>query len=81
VAEKRAELSLVITDLHMPQMDGLTFVRVLKGRLPRVGIIVISGRLDERESSEFKALGVGALLNKPFTQAELVVALKTVFQN
>jgi len=81
VAEKRAELRMVITDLHMPQMDGLTFVRVLKGRLPRVGIIVISGRLDEREENEFKALGVSALLDKPFTQAKLVETLKTAFQN
>ncbi len=80
VAEQRAELRVVITDLHMPQMDGLSFVRVLKGRLPQAGVIVASGRLDEREAIEFKALGVHALLDKPFTQQKLVEALKTVFQ-
>jgi CheY-like chemotaxis protein len=36
--------------------------------------------LDEREANEFKALGVSALLDKPFTQAELVEALKTALQ-
>jgi DNA-binding NarL/FixJ family response regulator len=55
-------------------------VRVLKGRLPQTGIIVASGRLDEREENEFKKLGVSALLDKPFTQEKLVGALKTVFQ-
>ena len=79
VAENQADLRAVITDLHMPQMDGLSFVRVLKGRLPQVGIIVVSGRLDEREADEFKQLGVHALLDKPFTQEKLVAALRTIF--
>jgi PAS domain S-box-containing protein len=80
VTEQQAKLRAVITDLHMPHMDGLSFVRVLKGRLPQTGIIVASGRLDEREENEFKKLGVSALLDKPFTQEKLVGALKTVFQ-
>ncbi|MCD6050779.1 MAG: multi-sensor hybrid histidine kinase [Verrucomicrobia bacterium] len=80
VAEKRNELKAVITDLHMPHMDGLAFVRALKRMLPDVGIIIASGRLDEREAKEFKSLGVNAVLEKPFTQDKLVEALKTVFQ-
>jgi two-component system cell cycle sensor histidine kinase/response regulator CckA len=80
VAEQQTELRAVITDLNMPNMDGLSFVRVLKGRLPGVGIIVASGRMEEREENEFKQLGVHAVLQKPFTQAQLVEALKTVFQ-
>jgi CheY-like chemotaxis protein len=80
VAEKQAELRAVITDLHMPHMDGLSFVRVLKGRLPQAGIIVVSGRLDEPAADEFKKLGVHAVLEKPFTQDKLVAALKTIFE-
>ena len=80
VTEQSTKLRAVITDLHMPHMDGLSFVRVLKGRLPQVGIIVASGRLDEREENEFKKLGVSAVLDKPFSQKELLEALKTVFQ-
>jgi CheY-like chemotaxis protein len=76
---EQAELRVVITDLHMPHMDGLSFVRVLKSRLPQTGIIVASGRLDERDAEEFKNLGVNAVLNKPFTQERLVEALKTIF--
>ena len=80
VAESGTNLRVVITDLHMPQMDGLSFVRVLKGRSPQTDIIVVSGRLDEREAVEFKKLGVSALLDKPFTQKKLVAALRTIFQ-
>ncbi|MGV3757139.1 MAG: response regulator [Verrucomicrobiota bacterium] len=80
VAEKRAELRMVLTDAHMPHMDGLGFVRVLKRMLPDVGIVIASGRLDEREMKEFISLGVSAILEKPFTQEKLVEALKVVFQ-
>jgi len=80
VAEKGTELRAVITDLHMPRMDGLAFVRLLKAKLPNTSVIVVSGRLEEREANEFKALGVNTLLEKPFTQEKLVGALKTVFE-
>jgi PAS domain S-box-containing protein len=79
VAEKRAELRAVITDLHMPLLDGLAFVRMLKGTLPEAGIIVATGRMEEREANEFRALGVDVLLDKPFTQEALEEALKVIF--
>lgn len=81
VAEKRADLRVVITDLHMPNMDGLTFVRVLRHMMPKVGIIVSSGRVDERDRLAFKELGVTAILEKPFSREKLVTALQSVLQS
>jgi DNA-binding NarL/FixJ family response regulator len=79
VVEKQAELRAVITDVHMPPMDGRTFGQILKHLVPEAGIIVASGHLEEREANEFKSFGVSALLDKPCTQEVLVEALKTVF--
>jgi PAS domain S-box-containing protein len=79
ITESQLEISAVITDMHMPNMDGLAFVRVLKARIPQVGVIVASGRLDEPQEIEFQALGVSALIDKPFTREKLVAALKTIF--
>jgi CheY-like chemotaxis protein len=81
VAEKRADLRVVITDLHMPNMDGLTFVRVLRHMMPKVGIIVSSGHVDERDRLAFKELGVTTLLEKPFSREMLIAALQSVLQN
>ena len=78
VAGNQTELRLVITDLHMPNMDGLAFVKVFKHLVPGAGIIVTSGRLDEGAANEFRTLGVTTLLDKPFTQHTLVEALKKV---
>lgn len=80
LAEKRTNLKGVITDVHMPGMDGLNFVKVLKRMSPDAGILVSSGRMDEKETAEFKALGVKVILSKPFTQEELQEGLRRAFQ-
>jgi PAS domain S-box-containing protein len=79
VADHPAEIAAVITDLHMPEQDGMSFARVLRSRLPDAAVIVVSGLVGERERDQFARLGVRAVLDKPFTQADLVKALRTVF--
>jgi signal transduction histidine kinase/ActR/RegA family two-component response regulator len=76
--QHRTELRAVITDLHMPQMDGLAFVRALRRALPDIPVIVASGRLDGGPAKELKRLGVTVLLDKPFTQTMLANALRAV---
>jgi PAS domain S-box-containing protein len=77
VAQHRTELRAIITDLHMPHMDGLAFVRALRRLLPDIPIIVASGRWEEAVAEEFKTLGVTSRLDKPFTEAQLAEVLKT----
>jgi CheY-like chemotaxis protein len=74
--ENRAALRAVITDLHMPKMDGLAFVATVRRMLPNVAVIVASGRLEGPVEQELRRLGVRAILNKPFTEEMLRVALK-----
>jgi PAS domain S-box-containing protein len=78
-AEQRAGLRLVITDIDMPHMDGLKFIRALKSRLPNVKIIVTSGKTDESMAEEFNKLGIESILDKPFRPASLVAILKEIF--
>jgi nitrogen-specific signal transduction histidine kinase/ActR/RegA family two-component response regulator len=79
MAENQADLRAVITDLEMPNMDGLTFARVLKAKLPRAGIIVLSGRMDEQTADEFDKMGAIAVLQKPFKPEQLLAALEASF--
>ena len=81
LSERGTELAAVITDLHMPLLNGLSFVRVLRGRLPETGVIVVSGLVAKQDRDEFAELGVRALLDKPFTEEDLVKALRTIFAN
>jgi two-component system cell cycle sensor histidine kinase/response regulator CckA len=76
VIEHRKELRAIITDLHMPLMDGLTFVRALRRILPDIPVVVTSGRMEESLIGEFKALGVTSRLDKPFSEVQLAQVLK-----
>jgi len=74
-AQHRTHLRAVITDLHMPNVDGLAFARTLRGLLPDVTVIASSGRFDADSAEAFAALGVKWMLEKPFTQDQLTVVL------
>ncbi len=74
-AEHHAELRGVITDLHMPQMDGLAFIRALRQKLPNIPVVVSSGRADDFTAGEFKKLGRVSFLDKPFTEEQLAAAV------
>jgi DNA-binding NarL/FixJ family response regulator len=78
VLRHQEELKAVITDLHMPNMDGEALAMELRKVAPNVGIVVMSGNFVSAKVQELKALGVSAFLDKPFTQGMLAAALETV---
>jgi len=70
-ATQNNEWRLIITDLHMPEMDGLELVKKIRGILPTIPIIVASGFLDDDTAEQFKQLGVTLRMDKPFARQSL----------
>lgn len=66
---------VLITDLRMPGMDGLAFVRAIARTKARPPIIVMSGDCTLQDLVEFLHLGVVDVLVKPFSASELRLAL------
>jgi len=70
---------LVITDIHMPGVDGLETIAGLRTLLPRVPVIAMSGG---DQAALLNLLGSAALLGavttlpKPFTVAEVLAAVE-----
>ncbi|PAF50906.1 AAA family ATPase [Helicobacter sp. 13S00401-1] len=64
--------SLVITDINMPHMDGLTFLSELKGRYEA---IVITGNATLNKAIESIRLGVKDFFQKPFEPKDLLDAV------
>lgn len=76
----QGELSAVILDLHMPRMSGLEFARELREILPRIPVLVSSGRMDSEIVAEFRSMGVYDFLGKPFTLEQLAEAMETLLR-
>jgi len=76
VAKYGSELSAIITDLHMPVMGGLDFVRALRRIEPSMPVLVTSGRLEESEQEECTRLDVLGIIEKPFSEDQLAEMLK-----
>ena len=69
---KEDGIKLVILDLHMPEMNGLTFLKGVRriGALPNVPVVVLTGRPDTDVLEEMKPLGVEGCIIKPFQPDE-----------
>ncbi|MGE5838928.1 MAG: response regulator [Deltaproteobacteria bacterium] len=58
---------LVITDFHMPQMNGLQLSRQIKERSPKTPVIVVTGFTDAKDCAALNTNCVDAVIRKPFT--------------
>lgn len=77
-------LDLVITDIQMPEMDGLKFISRLLDIAPNLSVIAISGggnrlsSLDPLESVKDKISGI---VRKPFTHDELFLVVNSALDS
>ncbi|MEK4714616.1 response regulator [Sporosarcina sp. FSL K6-5500] len=69
---------LVITDIRMPEMNGIDFISYFKKRHPLVSVIVISGHDDFIYVREALKLGVKDYLLKPISRSELASTLQNI---
>jgi len=64
--EKHAEINLIVMDVQMPRMDGISATVAIKEINPRVKVIMISGYTDQIPSC------ADAFLTKPFRSKDLL---------
>jgi CheY-like chemotaxis protein len=67
---------LVITDLQMPGMDGLTLARRIKERSPKMPVLLITGDAEDGISETIEKSCVGSALFKPFTLENLQESMR-----
>ena len=70
------EIDLLVTDMVMPTIRGSVLAAQLRGQLPDLRLLYISGYTDEMASSGGKTEPLAALLQKPFTPPALARAVR-----
>jgi two-component system chemotaxis response regulator CheY len=74
-----SQFDMIITDLNMPNMDGLTMIRECALRANRgVPIIFLTTESEDGIKAEAKAAGATGWLVKPFNADQLVKIAKKV---
>jgi two-component system, chemotaxis family, chemotaxis protein CheY len=71
------KINLVISDVNMPNMDGITFVKELK-KLPNykfTPVIMLTTESQEGKKAEGQAAGAKAWVVKPFQPAQMLAAV------
>jgi CheY-like chemotaxis protein len=68
--------ALVITDIVMPDMEGIETILALRQGDPTVPIIAISGGIDPLFLTAAGKLGATATLRKPFSPDELIALIE-----
>lgn len=72
---------VVLTDILMPEMDGLEATRIIASKFPEVGIIALSMFNDDHLIIEMLEAGAKGYLLKNAHKKEIVEAIKTVARN
>jgi two-component system response regulator YesN len=71
---------LIITDIKMPQMDGLEFVSFVKQKLPDVEIVILSGYDDFSYAQTAVKLEVSDYLLKPIKKEDFKNMLQRIYR-
>jgi two-component system cell cycle sensor histidine kinase/response regulator CckA len=69
-------VDLVVSDVVMPEMDGPTLLKTMRGRNPNLKIIFVSGYAEDAFEKSLPENQQFAFLPKPFTLTQLVAAVK-----
>ena len=78
---KAYQPDVVTMDLTMPNMDGIRCIEEIMAINPDVPILVISALADKTTAIAALRKGARGFLNKPFTEKQLVAALKEVISD
>jgi CheY-like chemotaxis protein len=63
--EIRPQLIVILSDINMPGMDGLTLLREVKARLPHLPVMMITAYGDDERRSRAAQYGAAEFLSKP----------------
>ncbi len=76
---KTNQVKLVLLDIKLPKMDGVSVYQEMLKINPEVLVIVITGSFDRKKSQELLERGAKAVIEKPFDVEELLREIKNIF--
>ncbi|MGN1140136.1 MAG: response regulator [Oliverpabstia sp.] len=76
---KNCMIDIVITDIRMPDMDGITMIQEMKKLYPDIQFVVLSGYAEFSYAETAIRLGVKSYLLKPLSNEELKKTMQKIY--
>ncbi len=76
---KKEKIDLIVLDIMMPKMDGMTFLEEIK-KDKNIPVIILSARNEEYDKLRGFDLGTDDYLTKPFSPKELLARIKAILK-
>jgi signal transduction histidine kinase len=80
-AQQMDSVSVILTDIMMPYIDGVALIRALKKMKPDMIFIASTGQDGQPRLAELQELGVMNFLSKPYDTTKLLTVLKEAISN
>ena len=77
---EKKRFDLILLDMKMPILDGLSLINAIKKRDIKVPIIIITGMASHEEIKEAMSKGVYKCIKKPFHIKPLIKNIKDVLR-
>ncbi len=77
-AQRKDEISIILTDLSMPVMDGRATIYALLKINPKAKIVAMSGMDESQSVAKASTAGIKHFISKPYTAATLLKTLRAL---
>jgi DNA-binding NtrC family response regulator len=67
----KADFQVMVSDVKMPEMNGFELLKEVKGRYPRMAVVMMTAFGDEQTVQQALGLGADGYVAKPFKSTEL----------
>jgi two-component system response regulator NreC len=76
--DQSQDVDIVLTDINMPEMDGISMIKHVKETNPNIQVVILSMHDNEKYVMEAFAEGAAGYLLKNVAAEELIYALKSI---
>ncbi len=76
--EQRGKADVLLTDLKMPDMDGLSLTKEVRSKYPHIYVLLMTAHASVNSAVEVMKLGAYDYIQKPFNMDELLLSLERI---
>ncbi len=75
---KDGHIDVVLSDIHMPEMDGYKLTKKIKSEYSKTGVIVMTAYTSIYSEGDIRKIGADEFITKPFSFTEVIEKIERV---